>query len=297
MFSVILRKFRDRSTAPTAPHPQPQADTQAAPDEMTASPTCYGIIPARYASSRFPGKPLADIAGMPMFWHVYHRAARCPEFARVVLATDDERIAEAARKLDVPFVMTRPDHESGTDRVYEAACQLGGDAALPDDAVVVNIQGDEPALDPRMLSQLVAPFAAGAGSDQVRVTTLAMAIDAAEAASPDRVKVVTAANGDALYFSRAAIPFARDGGAHTGENGEGPGYLGHVGLYAFRLEALRAFTQLPPSRLERRERLEQLRLLENGIPIRVVPTTYRTHGVDRPEDIGIIINLLGENEG
>jgi 3-deoxy-manno-octulosonate cytidylyltransferase (CMP-KDO synthetase) len=273
---------------------------------MTASPSCYGIIPARYASSRFPGKPLADIAGMPMFWHVYRRAARCPELCEVVLATDDERIAEAAHRLGVPFVMTRPDHASGTDRVYEAACQLGGAEKLPDDAVVVNIQGDEPALDPRMLSQLVAPFAAGPngpdgadgpdradGADgaRVRVTTLAMAIDAAEAASPDRVKVVTAANGDALYFSRAAIPFARDGGAH------GPAYLGHVGLYAFRLEALRAFTQLPPSSLERREKLEQLRLLENGIPIRVVPTTYRTHGVDRPEDIGIIINLLGENEG
>ncbi len=275
---------------------------------MTASPSCYGIIPARYASSRFPGKPLADIAGMPMFWHVYRRAARCPELREVVLATDDERIAEAAHRLGVPFVMTRPDHASGTDRVYEAACLLrdAEGKGLPDDAVVVNIQGDEPALDPRMLSQLVAPFAAGPngpngpdgpdranGADgaRVRVTTLAMAIDAAEAASPDRVKVVTAANGDALYFSRAAIPFDRGGGAH------GPAYLGHVGLYAFRLEALRAFTQLPPSSLERREKLEQLRLLENGIPIRVVPTTYRTHGVDRPEDIGIIINLLGENEG
>ncbi|MDR3042760.1 MAG: 3-deoxy-manno-octulosonate cytidylyltransferase [Desulfovibrio sp.] len=281
---------------------------------MTAFPTCYGIIPARYASSRFPGKPLADIAGMPMFWHVYQRAARCPELRKVVLATDDERIAEAAHRLDVPFVMTRPDHESGTDRVYEAACLLGrdlessGKAGLPDDAVVVNIQGDEPALDPRMLSQLVAPFAAAEDGARVRVATLAMTIGAAEAASPDRVKVVTAANGDALYFSRAAIPFARDGGAQagdaatgqtgqTGQTGPGPAYLGHVGLYAFRLEALRAFTQLAPSSLERREKLEQLRLLENGIPIRVVPTTCRTHGVDRPEDIGIIINLLGENEG
>ncbi|MBG3877069.1 3-deoxy-manno-octulosonate cytidylyltransferase [Desulfovibrio oxamicus] len=275
---------------------------------MTAFPTCYGIIPARYASSRFPGKPLADIAGMPMFWHVYQRAARCPELCKVVLATDDERIAQAAQRLDVPFVMTRPDHESGTDRVYEAACLLGRDlessgaAGLPDDAVVVNIQGDEPALDPRMLSQLVAPFAAAGDGARVRVATLAMVIDAAEAASPDRVKVVTAANGDALYFSRAAIPFARDGGAPagdaaTGPDHSGPEYLGHVGLYAFRLEALRAFTQLAPSFLERREKLEQLRLLENGIPIRVVRTTFRTHGVDRPEDIGIIINLLGENEG
>ena len=148
-----------------------------------------------------------------------------------------------------------------------------------------------------MLSQLVAPFTAAKDGARVRVATLAMVIDAAEAASPDRVKVVTAANGDALYFSRAAIPFARDGGAQAGDAAAGPAYLGHVGLYAFRLEALRAFTQLAPSSLERREKLEQLRLLENGIPIRVVHTTYRTHGVDRPEDIGIIINLLGENEG
>lgn len=267
---------------------------------MTAPPTCYGIIPARYASSRFPGKPLADIAGMPMFWHVYRRAVRCPELRTVVLATDDERIAEAARRLEVPCVMTRPDHESGTDRVYEAACLLGGDNALPDNAVVVNIQGDEPALDPRMLSQLVAPFTAGTDAARVRVTTLATAINAAEAGNPDRVKVVTAATGDALYFSRAAIPYAQGRNAppdRAGRTAEAaPSYLGHVGLYAFRLEALRAFTRLAPSALERRERLEQLRLLENGIPVRVVSTTFRSCGVDRPEDIGVIINLLGENE-
>lgn len=220
-----------------------------------------------------------------MFWHVYDRARRCAAFDEVALATDDARIAAAAAALGVPCVMTSEHHPSGTDRVYEAATRLG----VPDDAVVVNIQGDEPALDPRMLDQLVAPFAA---DDAVRVTTLAMSITPDEASSPDRVKVVVATNGDALYFSRARIPYGRDA-----EEGETCGCLGHVGLYAFRMEALRLFTQLPPSRLERTEKLEQLRLLENGIAIRVVPTTYRTHGVDRPEDIDVIINLLRENDG
>ncbi len=220
-----------------------------------------------------------------MFWHVYDRARRCAAFDEVALATDDARIADAANVLGVPCVMTAEQHPSGTDRVHEAAMRLG----VPDDAVVVNIQGDEPALDPRMLDQLVAPFA----DASVRVATLAMALSAQEAQSPDRVKVVVAANGDALYFSRADIPFVRDGDV----GGDTAGRLGHIGLYAFRMEALRRFTQLPPSRLEQTEKLEQLRLLENGIAIRVVPTTYRTHGVDRPEDIDVIINLLRENDG
>lgn len=249
---------------------------------MSASFSCYGIIPARFASSRFPGKPLADILGKPMFWHVHQRAARCAAFREVALATDDDRIAEAARAHGVPFVMTSPDHPSGTDRVFEAACRMG----VPDDAVVVNIQGDEPALDPRMLDQLVAPFADPA----VQVATLAMRLAGTEAQSPDRVKVITAVNGDAIYFSRAAIPFVRDGDTP-------PDYLGHIGLYAFRKQALERFTQLAPSRLELAEKLEQLRLLENNIPIRVVETTYRTHGVDRPEDINVILNLLRENDG
>lgn len=252
---------------------------------MSAPRTCYGIIPARYASSRFPGKPLAEILGRPMFWHVYDRARRCAAFDEVALATDDARTADAANVLGVPCVMTAEHHPSGTDRVHEAAMRLG----VPDDAVVVNIQGDEPALDPRMLDQLVAPFA----DASVRVATLAMALSAQEAQSPDRVKVVVVANGDALYFSRADIPFVRDGDV----GGDTAGRLGHIGLYAFRMEALRRFTQLPPSRLEQTEKLEQLRLLENGIAIRVVPTTYRTHGVDRPEDIDVIINLLRENDG
>lgn len=244
------------------------------------APACYGFIPARYASTRFPGKPLADILGRPMFWHVYTRAKRCPLFQEVTLATDDERIHEAARAYGVPSVMTRQDHPSGTDRIREAAELLG----LPDDAVVVNIQGDEPALEPQMLEELLAPFFADASGD-IAIATLAHAIDAREAARTDRVKVAVAASGDALYFSRAPIPWA-DGDAS---------YWGHIGLYAFRMSALRAVTALPPSPLEKRERLEQLRFLENGLKIRIVPTRHVSRGVDRPEDIPHILSLLGSS--
>ena len=236
---------------------------------MSTLPTCYGIIPARYGSSRFPGKPLADLNGKPMFWHVYTRAASCPAMAKVALATDDERICQAAEDLGVPVIMTRSDHQSGTDRVLEAAEAMG----VEPESVVVNIQGDEPCLNPDMLSQLAAPFADPA----VRVTTLAARMGAAEAADPDRVKVVLAHSGDALYFSRAPIPLQRDGGE--------AGHLLHIGLYAFRMEALRAFSALPLGVLEQREKLEQLRLLEAGIPIRVTVTEHACHGVDRPEDL------------
>lgn len=245
---------------------------------MPNLPPCYGIIPARYQSSRFPGKPLADILGRPMFWHVYQRAIQCPLFGRVVLATDDHRIFNAACKYNVPVVMTGAEHSSGTDRVLEAAEQMG----VPEDAVVVNIQGDEPMLAPAMLTELVEPFADPA----IRVTTLAVKISAEEAASPDQVKVVWTKRGNALYFSRARVPYDRDGGSGA--------FWGHVGLYAFRMEALKRFVALGQSELETREKLEQLRLLENDIPIYVVPTTHRTCGVDRPEDVEKVIARLSE---
>ncbi|MGD9332616.1 MAG: 3-deoxy-manno-octulosonate cytidylyltransferase [Desulfobacterales bacterium] len=229
----------------------------------------FGIIPARYGSSRFPGKPLAPILGKPMFWHVFQRASLCPELEGVVLATDSRRIAAAAEAHGIPFVMTRADHPSGTDRVLEAADCL----ELPETAIVINIQGDEPALHPEMLSALVEPFTA----DDVQVATLISEMDPAQRADRDQVKVVVNHAGDALYFSRAAIPHAR---------GDQPAaYFRHIGLYAFRMAALRRFVALGPGRLERTEKLEQLRLLENGIPIRAVPTHHQSLGVDRPEDI------------
>lgn len=239
------------------------------------TPKCYGIIPARFESSRFPGKPLVMIHGKPMFWHVYTRAMRCPEMTGVYLATDDERIKEAAEALNVPVVMTRKDHASGTDRVLEAVRTL----ELPEDAVIINIQGDEPALAPEMLTELVRPFA----DPHVQVSTLARAITSEEAASPDRVKVARAASGLALYFSRAPIPFPRDG--H-------PEYLGHIGLYGFRRLALENFATLGESLLEKMEKLEQLRLLEAGVPLFVALTRYQCCGVDRPEDLDTVLRLL-----
>jgi len=216
--------------------------------------------------------------GKPMIWHVFTRASRCPEMTSVTLATDDERIAKACVEMAIPAVMTSTGHQSGTDRVLEAAEKLG----LPDEAVVVNIQGDEPALEPDMLSALVAPFADPA----VRVSTLAKEISAEQAASPNQVKVAMAGDGRALYFSRAAIPFPRDDASAT--------YLGHIGLYAFRMEALRRFAELGPSPLEEREKLEQLRLLEAGIPIHVVITEHDGCGVDSPEDVQRAERMLTE---
>ena len=247
--------------------------------EMAPTPDCIGIIPARYESSRFPGKPLADLLGKPMFWHVFNRASQCAALKKVVLATDDERIRLAAEALEVPVVMTRSDHPSGSDRVLEAARLLGMEKSP--DAVVINIQGDEPALAPDMLAQLVAPFAAPG----VMTTTLARRMTTAECASPDVVKVVRSISGRALYFSRSVIPHDRDGaGTAT--------HLGHIGLYAFRFHRLATFTQLGPSLLEKAEKLEQLRLLENDLAIHVVETEHRSLGVDRPEDLERVRQLL-----
>jgi 3-deoxy-manno-octulosonate cytidylyltransferase (CMP-KDO synthetase) len=247
---------------------------------MSTLPPCYAIIPARFQSHRFPGKPLADILGKPMFYRVYERAASCPLLKKVCLATDDQRIYDAAKSLDVPVVMTSPDHPSGSDRIMEAAEILG----LEDEAVVVNIQGDEPALDRDMPRQLVEPFT----NPDIQVTTLARIIDAEQAENPDRVKVVRSEKGFALYFSRSKIPHIRDNEQSATD------YLLHIGLYAYRLSALKTFTSLPPSPLEKIEKLEQLRLLEAGIGIYVVTTDYQGFGVDRPEDLQLIIQQLQE---
>jgi len=254
---------------------------------MTDLPPCYAIIPARYESSRFPGKPLADILGKPMCVRVFERASQCRLFTRVALATDDGRIMDAAKTWGVPALMTARGHQSGTDRVLEAARLLGAEP----DSVVVNVQGDEPALEPAMLEELLAPFAGPRGAE-VLAATLATPMSREEAESPDRVKVVLDAQGRALYFSRACIPFDRD----NDRRDDTAGPLLHIGLYALRMAALERFASLPLGRLERTEKLEQLRLLENGIPIYVTVTSHRSHGVDRPEDIRHIENILREQE-
>ena len=176
-------------------------------------------------------------------------------------------------------LMTGRDHASGTDRVLEAARMLG---ASPD-SVVVNVQGDEPALNPEMLTELIRPFEDPA----VQVTTLGHVIDAEAAQSPDRVKIVRAADGRALYFSRAPVPFGRD---------NPPEYLGHIGLYGLRMRILEKFSALGESPLERLEKLEQLRLLEAGIPIHVALTRHASHGVDRPEDLQTVSALMRGEE-
>lgn len=243
---------------------------------MNPLPPCYGIIPTRYASSRFEGKPLALILGKPMIHHVYARACQCPHLRQVVLATDDHRIFSTAEALSIPVLMTSPNHTCGTERVLEAARLL----AVPEDGVVVNIQGDEPALVPEMLTALISPFA----SPAVQVTTLARQISAEEAQDPDQVKVVMGNEHQALYFSRLPIPFPRDG--------KNDGYFGHIGLYAFRMKTLERFVALDKGVLEQKECLEQLRLLENNIPIQVVVTPHKSHGVDRPADIAVVERIL-----
>jgi 3-deoxy-manno-octulosonate cytidylyltransferase (CMP-KDO synthetase) len=248
--------------------------------KMAPVPSCYGIIPARYGSQRFPGKPLAEINGRPMIWHVFRRACRCRTLATVVLATDDARIQSAAQKLGIPVVMTRSDHPSGTDRVLEAAQKLN----LAADAVVVNIQGDEPALDPAMLTELVQPFR----EPDIQVATLARKISSGQAQNPDLVKVVFAAEGRALYFSRSPIPYPRQL--------ENSNHYGHIGIYAFRMPVLQKFVALPQGRLEVTEKLEQLRLLENGIPIHIVVTKHQSIGVDRPEDIEAVSRIISAQE-
>lgn len=238
-----------------------------------------GIIPARYESSRFPGKPLADILGRPMFWHVYVRAKKCRLLKNICLATDDERIFNSAQKFNVPAVMTSRDHASGTDRVLEAA-RIKNAA---EDSVIVNIQGDEPALEPEMLDQLLEPFVS---APETSIATLARLISTNESKNKNVVKVVFSSTGRALYFSRSPVPFS-----------EGPAeYYGHIGLYAFRMSYLKKFAMLDQSRLEKTEKLEQLRLLEADIPIHVVVTEHVSHGVDTPQDIENVIKIIREKQ-
>jgi 3-deoxy-manno-octulosonate cytidylyltransferase (CMP-KDO synthetase) len=235
------------------------------------------IIPARYASTRFPGKPLADLAGKPMVVHVCERAKRSGA-AAVHVATDDTRIADAVRQHGHSVVMTRSDHESGTDRLAEAAKRL----RLGGEHIVVNVQGDEPLIAPaliRKVAQLLSKRRAAA------MTTACHAIhDEASAASSNVVKVVLDAEGYALYFSRARIPFPRGPGA--------PSYR-HAGIYAYRVRFLREYAALPPAPIERSEALEQLRALWHGHRIAVVVSeTDIPPGVDTPQDLQAVLRML-----
>jgi 3-deoxy-manno-octulosonate cytidylyltransferase (CMP-KDO synthetase) len=235
------------------------------------------VIPARFASSRFPGKALADLDGRPMIEHVYRRAARSRAVSRVIVATDDLRIAAAVRRFGGEARLTRVDHLSGTDRLAEVASTLECD-------VVVNVQGDEPLLDPVAIDEAVAPLS---DDGSLQIATLCRRItDPTELRNPNVVKIALDRAGFALYFSRAPIPHVRD------SYGGLPPLYRHVGLYAYRRSALLVLAALEPTPLERVEALEQLRALEHGIRIKVVETSHDSIGVDTPDDLETVRRLL-----
>ena len=225
------------------------------------------IIPARYASTRLPGKPLRDIAGKPMIVRVYERATGAQRVQEVVVATDDERIRAAVEEHGGHAVMTRADHATGTDRLAEVAAQR------PDCDLIINVQGDEPLIDPAVIDALVAPFEHDA--ELMMATAKTEITDAAEMENPNNVKVVVDRTGNALYFSRARIPYARNAGAK-------------VGIYAYRRDFLLAYAKMAQTELECSESLEQLRALENGYRIRVVETDAVFIGVDTEEDLAAV---------
>jgi 3-deoxy-manno-octulosonate cytidylyltransferase (CMP-KDO synthetase) len=236
-----------------------------------------GLIPARYASTRFPGKPLADILGKPMIQHVYERARSARTLQRLLVATDDPRIAQAVASFGGEAVMTSPDHPTGTDRLAEAAAALEVD-------LVVNIQGDEPLIDPEVIDAAAAPLIA---DPSIPMGTLMSRIaDPADLHDPNVVKVVADRHGFALYFSRALIPYARGGQTNEAV------YYYHPGLYVYRKEFLLKYAALPPTPLEQTEKLEQLRALEHGYRIKVVETAHRPVSVDTPEDLEHVKRLM-----
>lgn len=248
------------------------------------------LIPARYASTRFPGKPLEEIGGVPMIVRVAQRA-QAAGAERVVVATDDDRIAAAVRAHGFVACITRADHPTGTDRLAEAAEQLG----LPDTAIVVNVQGDEPLLEPALIGDVARLLAAHA--DAAMATACHLIADPDEAFNPNVVKVVLDRAGYALYFSRATIPWARDDfAADRTHIPAGLPLYRHYGLYAYRVGFLRAFPALPPAPIERFEALEQLRALWHGHRIVVAITTGTpAPGVDTPEDLARVRDVYANS--
>ncbi len=241
------------------------------------------VIPARYASTRLPGKPLVEIAGKPMIQHVWERVRRAKKVSRVVVATDDERIVRAVEAAGGEAVMTRADHRSGTERVAEvAAGPVGRDADI-----LVNVQGDEPLIEPAAVDATVEVLLE---DPSARVGTVAVPIEKpADVMDPNVVKVVLDFDGNALYFSRAPIPWVRDTGGPVRARP-----LKHLGLYVFRRDALLEFDTLPPGELERIEQLEQLRWLENGYKIRVAETAFDSISVDVADDVARVEKLIRE---
>jgi len=242
------------------------------------------IIPSRYESSRFPGKPLADLCGKPMIQHVYERVLASPLVSHAAVATDDERIFRAVKGFGGHAVMTAPAHRSGTDRVAEAVSSLG----LGDSDVVVNIQGDQPLFEPVQIEEVARPLL---DDPEVCFSTLIYRIRRREEIThPNAVNVVFDRKGFALYFSRATIPHVRDGGRQAA-------YYKHHGIYAYRRSFLMTFAGLAEGELERLEALEQLRALEHGYRVKVVETQHDSVEVDTPEELARVKKILLKGEG
>lgn len=237
-----------------------------------------GIIPARYASTRFPGKPLAMLGGRPMIQHVYDRAVRSTLLNDVIVATDDQRIFDVIKDFGGEAFMTNPNHSTGTDRIAEVAAKMVGVD------VIVNIQGDEPLIDPASIDAAIKPML----TDPMipMVSLMANLNDMERLADPNVVKVVVDNDNFALYFSRSPIPFHRDG------TSSGNHWKKHIGLYAFRRNFLLKYAAMEPTKLEQIEKLEQLRALENGYKIKMVEVEDHSIGVDTPEDFEMVRMIL-----
>lgn len=244
------------------------------------------VIPARYASTRFPGKPLADLCGKPMIQWVYERSSLCESVDRVIVATDDDRIARAVESFGGDVVMTRSDHPTGTDRLAEVA------AALKDE-LIVNVQGDEPLIDPAMIQAAVAPLLSDSSIPMGTLKTPLTTVE--EYRNPNVVKVVTDRQGFALYFSRAPIPYPRDFNNELGQRWHELATAKHIGLYVYRREFLLQYPHLQATPLETQECLEQLRALEHGYRIRVAETNLVGLGVDTPEDLERVKGVLASS--
>lgn len=236
------------------------------------------VIPARYASTRLPGKPLADIAGKPMIVRVYEQASKAKRLSGVIAAVDDERVYEAVVSHGGRAMMTAKNHPTGTDRLAEVA------VAHPEAELIINVQGDEPLIEPDLIDALAAAFE---GDEELQMATVKSPMtDENEMKNPNNVKVVTDKNGYALYFSRSLLPYPREASGVT--------VYKHIGIYAYRRDFLLRYARMEPTALERTESLEQLRALENGYKIKVIATDFRFVGVDTPEDLAEVNRLYRE---
>jgi 3-deoxy-manno-octulosonate cytidylyltransferase (CMP-KDO synthetase) len=250
------------------------------PPAETSRPVVLAVIPARHASSRFPGKPLAPIAGKPMIQHVVERAREAKSLTGVIVATDDAKIKSAVESFGGEAILTRADHRTGTDRVAEVAAHRQAD-------IYLNVQGDEPLIDSGAIDALVSAMLE---DDSIQIAGPCVAITQPnDIMDPHITKVVRDFDGNALYFSHAPIPWVRDS-----PDSITPHHWKHIGMYAFRRDALLEFPTLPPGELERIEQLEQLRWLENGYRIRIIETEYDAISVDVPADVERVEKLLRE---